>query len=200
MALREGNVETIPQGIPEEADDAPKKFRNIDKEEFAFNWDGKPFGGIFANRMKVTQGADEDGNPKTFYTLLKAIQPDEVVSLPKYLANFAAYKLAKKMFKRDSVIGFNETPPAERVGLPTLTNEKEEKKLRAQILADNPEVKAIIEKGGLEIKSEAKKEEPVEVPIGVPEKFKCDKCDFEAKSKIGLISHMRTHKEKKEDN
>ena len=151
----------LPQGIPEESDDAPKKFRNIDTEVFEDNWDG----------------------------IVHIVQPGEVVIKPKYLVNHMAMHLARKMYKRQAFAAFQGTEREKQSASIRFVNPAEEHKLQVLMVADNfPEV--------------AKPEAPI-IPtaetvvdksqVEIPPKptFKCEKCEFTAKSKAGVLAHAR---------
>jgi len=209
----------LPQGIDTEADDAIKKFTNIDTVDFDFSWDNK----------------------------WKRVRAGATVQMTKYLVNYAAYHLARKMFKRDAVKSWEAIPPANRRGLPAIHNDSEEVKLQIQMVAQNPGiVEDYLEKSGkgkievlkgvkaealdnigdpneytggetdtppnVEVLEEVSKptettvgEEPEpKAPVGqeqvkgetseTPKGFKCDKCDFASSTNAGLKSHMRKHK------
>lgn len=188
------NTTILPQGLDSEADDVPKKFTNIDKEDFEFRWDSKPFGGVLPDRMRSWQEEiiDTDATGKEIgrrkvqrYEFLKPIAPNETVIMPKYLVNYAAMTLAKKMYKRDSLAEYKSTPIEERIGFPKLRDEDEEKKLQEKMVAENkaPELE----------EPEEVKEFPVGVSTGEKRKqdFTCEVCEFVAKSALGLVSHKR---------
>lgn len=138
------NSTILPQALENESDDAPKKFRNIDIESFEFTWNSKPFGGMLPERVRSYQEQKDetDFNGKiissrmiTKYEILKGIEPDEVVIMPKYLVNYAAMHLARKMYKRKMYEGKTE---AERsVGIVRIVNPEEEYKLQIQMVTDN---------------------------------------------------------------
>lgn len=141
---------------PEEATDVVKKFTNIDNEDFRFTWDSVQY-------------------------LVKA---GETKDLPLYLVNYAAYHLARKIFKRKA------RAEAEKRGLDLgkgeykISDEEEEEKLRKEIVAANlPEITLD--------KEPEKKEEEKKIE-GNP--LKCSQCEFIAKSKFGLTAHSRKHK------
>lgn len=198
---------TILPPTEEESENAPKKFRNIDTEDFVFTWDGKPFGGALPERMKGWQEEviDRDIMGKEIgrrivqkYDILKPILPNEVVIMPKYLVNYAAMHLARKMYKRKI---FAEKTEAERsIGVLRFVNAEEEMKLQKKMVADNFEKETLPTETPIEtpvatptptptILTEEKKEEETKKPEEVS--WKCEVCGFVAKSKLGLISHKR---------
>ncbi len=151
------NTSILPH-LEEEADDMPKKFRNIDMENFELTWDGKPFGGTLGDKIFLF--------------------PGEVVVMPKYLVNFAAMNLARKIYKRKAFAEFKGTEHEKANANIRFRNPEEEIKLQKLMVADNfPEQQ-------IEIKEETKSEEL----------FVCDKCGMKAKSAFGLQAHMRSHK------
>jgi len=158
------NIQILPQAenIP---NDAPRKFKNIDNEEFGFSWDGLPY--------VVKAGATE--------------------IYPKYLVNYAAMHLARKIIKRAA---FNEYKTEEEKGnkLIRFVKPDQELELMREMVQDNPDAPVL--KGEPEIKEKdvGVEESKETTPVGKEEGFKCEKCDFVAKSKIGLISHSRKHK------
>lgn len=151
-----------------ETTDTPKKFKNIDMEDFEFSWD----------------------NVKTI------IKVGETISLPLYKVNYAAMHLARKIYKR--IVLSSKTEIEKKIGLFPLRNEEEEKKLQLQMVADNfeqvpqePEIKAPELKPEptptptipTEEKTEEKKPEEVS--------WNCEICGFIAKNKVGLLAHKR---------
>ena len=160
------NTTILPQGLENETDDAPKKFRNIDTEDFACMWGG----------------------------IEHVVKPGEVVIKPKYLVNFLAMHLARKMYKRKIFEGKTELERS--VGILRYVNAEEEMKLQTQMVADNfeqtpeeskPELIPELEPTSTIPKEEKKEEEkkPEEVS------YKCDVCGFIAKNNIGLSAHKR---------
>lgn len=183
-----------------ESNDVPAKFTNIDKEDFTFQWDGKK----------------------------KLIKKGQTVTIQKYLVNYAAYHLAKKMVKRDLTEEWKNTPIDQRTGFPNITDERKEYGLQKQMVAKNnsplvvPEDFKEEEKVETLVGKEEGDKNPItgepdpdkvevldgddeaaevpEEPVGpqeeapISEGFKCEQCDFIAKSEAGLKSHMRMHK------
>ena len=101
------NTTILPQGLPDESDDASKLFTNIDTEDFICKWDGIPH----------------------------IVKAGETVTKPKYLVNFLAMHLARKMYKRSVFAGKTEAEKA--VGVFPIRNEVEEKKLQEQMVKEN---------------------------------------------------------------
>lgn len=158
--------------IESESNDAPKKFKNIDKEDFEFNW----------NELKYS------------------VKTGEIQVLPKYLVNFAAMHLAKKMVKRELMEKIPSN--ARETGLYKIRDPKREWELQKEMVKENfpeepslepvlnpvpePTIEPVIEEPILE------QSKPTEIPQTKPkEEHKCDVCGFVAKNKIGLISHKR---------
>lgn len=201
----------ILQPIEGESVDAPKKFKNIDTEDFVFTWDGKPFGGVLLERMKSWQEEviDRDAMGKEIrkrmvwrYEITKPILSGETVIMPKYLVNYAAMHLARKIYKRKIFAGKTETERS--VGILKFVNAEEEMKLQKEMVADNfaevpqePEIKAP------ELKPELLTPEPTSTPTIPPEikkeeekkpeevSWNCEICGFIAKNKVGLLAHKR---------
>ena len=169
------NITILPQGLENESDDAPKKFRNIDTEDFICTWDNKQY----------------------------IVKAGEIVTHPKYLVNYMAMHLARKIYKRKIFEGKSE---AERsIGILRFVNAEEEIKLMKEMVKDNFEEETPkISVPPLEpnstttstseptliptIPTEEKKEEekkPEEVS------WKCEICGFVAKNKVGLLAHKR---------
>jgi len=166
--------ETIPHNIEEESNDALKQFTNIRDKEFYFEWDSKSFGGFLPNK--------------------EAIQPNETIGLPKYLANFAAYTLAKTMVKQEALDEYKDQPEMIKHGKVNIVNPIKQFTYQLKILKDSipQEIidglpRDILKEIGF-IKEEPKEEKKEEGS------FKCETCEFEAKSEFGLRSHMRKHK------
>ena len=104
----------LPQGMKTEEDDVPKKFTNIDTVDFDFRWNSK----------------------------WKRVQAGWTVIMPKYLVNYAAYHLARKMFKRDSLKAWEETPPSkQKSGFPTIRDDVSEIKLQLKMVVKNPGIR-----------------------------------------------------------
>lgn len=82
------NTQILPP-VEGEANDAPKLFHNFDNEDFEFSWDGITY--------KVKSG--------------------DIVSLPKYLVNYAAMHIARKIYKRESIKRFNGTKEERQVSI-----------------------------------------------------------------------------------
>ena len=168
------NITISPQGLENESDDAPKKFRNIDTEDFICTWDNKQY----------------------------IVRAGEVVTHPKYLVNYMAMHLARKIYKRKIFEGKSE---AERsIGILRFVNPEEEMKLMKEMVKDNfeeekpkepelpeelvPSAVDYLRKTQTENPTEEKKEEekkPEEVS------WKCEICGFIAKNKVGYLAHKR---------
>ncbi len=164
------NTTILPQGLADESDDTPKKFRNIDTEDFTCMWGG----------------------------IEHVVKAGEVVIKPKYLVNFLAMHLARKMYKRKIFAGKSDMERS--VGILRFVNAEEEMKLQKQMVVDNFPESVEIPKSTSEpilvsettlsstIPTEEKKVEekkPEEVS------WKCEICGFVAKSKLGLLAHKR---------
>jgi len=190
-----------------ESENSPKKFKNIDIEPFEFTWDGKPFGGSLPERVRSYQEEvierDIQGNPRrddkgevisrmvTRYEILKRIEPGETVLLPKYLVNFAAMHLAKKMYKRTAITGKSDVEL--RAGIYKLRNPEEEMKLQKQMVVDNFE----------QVLPESSPPEPTPEPTIPTEEKKeeekkleevsntCEICGKICKNKVGKLAHKR---------
>ena len=168
------NITILPQGLENESDDAPKKFRNIDTEDFICTWDNKQY----------------------------IVKAGEVVTHPKYLVNYMAMHLARKIYKRKIFEGKSE---AERsVGILRFVNAEEEMKLMKEMVADNFEEEIPkISVPPLEPSSTTTSTpEPISTPTILPEvkaeekkpeevSWKCEICGFVAKNKVGLLAHKR---------
>lgn len=154
------NICILPQGLEDEADDAPKKFTNIDNEVFTQHWDKKPY----------------------------VVNPGETVILPKYLVNVMASNLARKIYKRQAFAAFEGTELEKRNAAIRFVNPDEEVKLMKRCVAANfPEESQ--EKEVAPTKETVIDKEQVEMPPAP--KFKCEKCEFIAKSQAGLAAHTR---------
>jgi hypothetical protein len=165
------NICIIPQGLENESDDAPKKFRNIDTEDFVCTWDGKEH----------------------------IVKAGEIIIKPKYLVNFMAMHLARKIYKRKIFEGKTE---AERsIGILRFVNAEEEMKLMKEMVKDNfeeepkePEPQSEPEKTPEPIPTQTENlpEEKME-ETKKPEEVscKCEVCGFVAKNKVGLLAHKR---------
>lgn len=202
---------TILSPTEEESENTPKKFRNIDTEEFVFTWDSKPFGGSLPERMRgwKEEVIDRDMMGKETgrrmvqrYEILKPILPNEVVVMPKYLVNYAAMHLARKIYKRKIFAGKTEVERS--VGILKFVNAEEEMKLQKEMVADNFSTETSPTETPIEtpvaiptptvatptqtIPTEEKKEEETKKPEEVS--WKCE-CGFIAKNKVGLLAHKR---------
>ena len=145
------NTQILPP-VEGESFDAPKKFTNIDKEDFEFTWDN----------IKYT------------------VKAGETVTLPKYLVNYAAMHLARKIVKREALeeAARSGKNPNDRLGAAVLIrDENKEMELQKKIVVANF--------------SEETKEEGENQS---KEEFVCEICGFKAKSALGLQAHMRKHK------
>lgn len=156
------NTQIIPQ-TAEESNDTPKKFKNIDVENFEITWDGKLFGGTLGNKQFIA--------------------PGEVVTMPKYLVNYAAMHLARKMQKRKIFSEFKGTEHEKSNANIRFINPDDEIKLQKEMVALNFEDGFGETKEGIGFKSEVKEEESL----------KCDQCGVVAKTKQGLAAHKRSH-------
>lgn len=157
-------VNVLPQGVENEADDAPMKFRNIDTEVFTDSWDG----------------------------IEHTVQPGEVVTKAKYLVNHMAWHLSKKIWKREAYNAFKGTEMEKQRAAVQVINPAEQWKLMKKMVADNfPEEK--IEEPTMPTADNVVDKKQVE--IQPDPSLKCEKCEFTAKSKAGLLAHgRRKHK------
>lgn len=113
-------IEILPMNVNEESNDAPKKFTNIDKEDFVFTWRG-----------------EKDSHTYT-------VKTGETQTFPKYLVNFACTHLARKIVKRELRKKFIEEHPTENYKNADFAtrNEEMEKKLHIKMVWENlPEEK-----------------------------------------------------------
>ena len=168
------NITILPQGLENESDDAPKKFRNIDTEDFICTWDNKQY----------------------------IVRAGEVVTHPKYLVNYMAMHLARKIYKRKIFEGKSE---AERsIGILRFVNPEEEMKLMKEMVKDNFEEETPkISVPPLELNlTTTSTIEPTFTPTIPPEmkteekkpeevSWKCEICGFIAKNKVGYLAHKR---------
>jgi len=182
--------------------DAPRFFTNIDKEDFEFTWDSKPFGGIFPDRMKsrqesITQRALNDKGfvdtvtgQKTVYDFVKPILAGETVTMPKYLVNYAAAHLARKIYKREAFAAFKGTAEEMKHAAIRFVNPEEEIKLMKKMVAKNfPD--QIVEEPKLPDAKTVIDQSQVDKTVNP---LKCEDCDFISKSELGLKAHRRKHK------
>ena len=126
------NTTILPINVEGEPNDGPKKFTNIDKEDFEFSWDS----------IKYT------------------VKAGETVSYPKYLVNYAAMHLARKIVKREAFAKVKKDVD-KQIGLVRFINPEEEGRLQKEAVRANftpeefdnfrPEIKIV--------KKEEKKEE-----------------------------------------
>lgn len=167
-----------------ETNDTPKKFKNIDKEDFEFSWDN----------------------------VKKVILAGEIWDGPLYKVNYAAKHLGRKMIKRQKIeeseaAGMSYADRAKSWTF-EIRDELREIELRKEMLALNfpeaakPEPEKVPEKP----KDTDPPAEPGQVnkdtanQDGQPKKseevnnLKCDSCEFVSKSEFGLQSHKRKHK------
>ena len=100
------NTKILPD-VEGESIDAPKKFKNIDKEPFECTWDGIRY----------------------------EVQPGEIVIKPKYLVNFLAQNLSRKMIKRALIEKID--PKQRQTGLYKIVDTEKEKELQEIMVADN---------------------------------------------------------------
>jgi len=164
------NITILPQGLENESDDAPKKFRNIDTEDFICTWDNKQY----------------------------IVKAGEVVTHPKYLVNYMAMHLARKIYKRKIFEGKSE---AERsVGILRFVNAEEEMKLMKEMVADNFAPNQTTTNPSMINPTSVP--EPIPTPTILPEikteekkleevSWKCEICGFVAKNKVGSLAHKR---------
>lgn len=154
------NFLVLPQGVEEESDDTPKKFTNIDIEDFEQTWDGKPY----------------------------VVKAGETGIFPKYLVNVMASNLARKIYKRQAYAAFQGSELEKQKAAIRFVNPVEEMKLAKLMVQENfpmapipelvkPTSENIIDKSQVETPSKPT--------------FKCDKCEYVAKSKAGLAAHSR---------
>lgn len=145
-----------------ETNDTPKLFTNTDKEDFEFSY----------------KGSDDRW-------IKYVIKPNETRTFPKYLVNYAATHLTKKIMKREA---FAAEPDEKirKMGLIKWDNEEEAKELSAKMVAKNYKDDIVLSEPKIE-KEEEKKEE-VETEDNP---LKCDVCGFVSKSKFGLQAHKR---------
>jgi len=143
-----GNIKTLPD-VEGEPNDAPKKLTNFDIEDFEFGW----------NNVKYVLPAGETG------------------TYPKYLVNFAAMHLARKIVKREARAAQKDDEHV-RQAMYSIRDDLKEKELREKAVAANfPEKQEEVKE-----QQEAPKEKS---PL------KCETCGFEAKSAFGLRAHIR---------
>ena len=150
-----------------ESIDTPKKFTNIDKEEFEFQWGG----------------------------IVYTVKPGETVIHPKYLVNHAANHLARKMVKREkieeSILKHGKDVQNEKMGAMLNFNDpvRSGEIMRAAVAVNFPNN---VYPG--QEKEEDKVEEKV---LDKGEGWVCEECGFIAKSEFGLKSHKRKHSKNK---
>lgn len=156
-------VNVLPQGVENEADDAPMKFRNIDTEVFTDSWDG----------------------------IEHTVQPGEVVTKAKYLVNHMAWHLAKKIYKREAYAAFQGNEFDKQRAAVKIINPEAQWKLMKKMVADNfPEEK--VEEADMPTADNVVDKSQVEKTEEKPDtSLKCEKCEFTAKSKAGLLAHAR---------
>ncbi len=177
------NTTILPQDEEKEPNDVPKKFTNIDKEDFSFNWDGRPY----------------------------SVKAGETATYPKYLVNYAAMHLARKMHKRHMIDSFvPEREDRKHIELQNanirIVNPKHEIELQKKMVAANfegevpapepaPEPEDTVTEIPVGVKEAQSGTQTTETPKETPKPgVKCGECDFVAKSEFGLKSHMRKHK------
>ncbi len=182
--------------------DAPRFFTNIDTEDFEFTWDGKPFGGIFPDRMKsrqenITQRVLNDKGfaesvvgAKIVYDFVKPLVAGETVTMPKYLVNYAAAHLARKIYKREAFAAFKGTEEEKKHAAIRFVNPEEEIKLMKKMVAKNFPDQIVEEPKMPTAQTVIDKTQVDKTKDGV----KCDQCDFVAKTELGLKAHRRKHK------
>lgn len=197
------NTQILPP-LEGESEHTPKIFRNIDTEGFEFTWDGKPFGGALPERVRSWQEEviDRDMMGKEIgkrivwrHEILKPILSGEAVTLPKYLVNYAAMHLARKMVKREVYAGKTE---AERsIGIVKFVQPEREMELQKLIVKDNfpPESTSATEMSpvhyvshsGLGVK-----------PGELKREYICDECGQKSPTPAGVVNHKRFRHKKEE--
>lgn len=111
------------------------------------------------------------------------IKPGETVTLPRYLTVHAAKHLTKKILKREAIDEMKKTREYERYGDQVIKH--------ARINFRNDEKGQELVKKMLAPNFEGEEEEEKEKSKG---EFVCEVCGKECGSRIGLISHSKTHK------
>ena len=168
------NTSILPSS-EEEAFDAPKKFLNIDTEKFEFTWDGK----------------------------LYVVHPGEVAMYPKYLVNYAAMHLAKKIYKRQMFANFKGTEMEKGNANIKFVDAKEQKNLQDKMVAlnfpDRVEVGRTTETTTTNVPQETSvPTQPVTTTVApqpANTSLRCEKCNRDFKSPLGLHNHsLRMHK------
>lgn len=169
---------------PEESNDVPKLFTNIDSEDFEFTWRGDTYTII-----------KPDGTSDTRIDEVKyVVKAGETKSFPKYLVNYAATWLTNKILKREAFAKITDEKER-KMGIVNWKNEEKAKELSAKMVAVN-----FPKEEQAEVKAEVKIEEPkIEQPKTETkpafEPVQCDICGKMVKSKFGLMAHKRlTHK------
>jgi len=155
------NTSILPN-LESEAYDVPKKFLNIDNEVFTFHWDGREY----------------------------VVHPGEVKDYPKYLVNYAAMHLARKIFKRQAFANFKGTEHEKGNANIKFVDAKSERELQEKMVALNYPEKIV------DVKNEESPILETRIPIE-PAKVlpRCEKCNREFKSPLGLSNHnLRMHK------
>lgn len=186
------NTQILPE-IEGEDVDTPKFFTNIDTEDFSCNWNGKDY----------------------------TVRPGQTVSYPKYLVNYAAMHLARKMNKREALAKFQGSDLEKQHAYIKFVDPINEMKLQALMVAKNYQTEKeeeIVEEKKVEIKEmirvprrEIKKKE--EIVLESEEKFMpepgeedeiimppnspymCEICKIDFKNEILLNGHKRIHAE-----
>jgi hypothetical protein len=207
----------ITKVLPDEANessDVPKKFQNIDTEPFVFNWNGVPFGGALPDRVskkeKEVETIDIDGLgnrivSKTVvasYDVKRGILPNEIVTLPKYLVNFAAMHLARKISKREAIESYVPENLARKQhevshAMIGIHNEEREKELQKLIVGCNfgrPFVGVKQDEktfNGIGYKEDGEQEDTSPNASSVDDDLICEICGFVAKNPTGLIVHKK---------
>jgi len=133
---------------------------------------------------KKFRNIDNEPFDCTWDNILYTVQPGEMVVHQRPIVNYMAMHLARKMYKRKALAEFVGTEWEKANANIKLFDPEEELKLQQQMVADNfeqPKTETV------PIIPEEKKEETAKEDSP----FKCDKCEFIAKSKFGLNSHKR---------
>lgn len=171
-------IKVLPD-LPEESNDTPKLFTNIDNEDYEFTWRGDTY--------TITK---PDGTVDIRIDEVKyVIKAGETKTFPKYLVNYAATHLTNKILKREAFAKITDEK-ARSMGKVNWKNEEKAKELSAKMVEKNfpktgekevPNEPAQIE----DTQSLATKQKPASEPV------KCDICGKMVKSKFGLMAHKR---------
>lgn len=173
-------IKVLPD-LPEESNDTPKLFTNIDSEDYEFTWVGDTHyiydaeGKIIDTRIDKTNYVIKAGETKTF---------------PKYLVNYAATHLTNKILKREAFAKITDEK-ARSMGIVNWKNEEKAKELSAKMVVANfPQTEEIKEVQNEPVQIEdAQSSATIQKPAQEP--VKCDICGKMVKSKFGLMAHKR---------